>query len=105
MGYTFRFKMFHVFAHNIIIRLHIRHLGKADLVQRYADALRLLYQQVCTYAMHGNPVGGIVNGRDEVFDVDIGVTQAMIKRQRAVLAAAPVENAPRPLIFLIRGFR
>ena len=53
--------------------------------------------------MHGYTVGSIVDGGDKVFDVDIRIAQAMVKSERAVLAAAPVED--RPLIKLIFGFR
>src|SRR6185503_9827639 len=97
MGDSLFAEMAEVLTHDVIVRFHIRHFGKADLVQRYTNAFRLFYQEFRAYPMHGYAVGSIINSGDEIFDVDIRIAQAIVKGQRAILAATPVEY--RPLIF------
>src|ERR1700748_761696 len=43
--------------------------------------------------MHGYAVGGVINSGNQVANIQPGVLQAVIKRQRAVLTAAPVKYA------------
>jgi len=91
MGDAFAFKMLQMLAHGMVIGFHIGHLRQTYLVQRYADAFGLFYQKLRPHPVHGYPVGSIVDGGDEVFDVDVRIIEAVVKREGTVFATTPVE--------------
>src|SRR5690606_25595413 len=91
-----------------LVLLVCRRWRQLDLVQRKAQRRRLLVQQRPAHAMRAYAIVRGGDGRDQPRDSNSGIRAQSMKRQCAVLPAAPAQQHPRrtvrlPVLWFIAG--